>query len=310
MKETTVFTKPMVGLDELPSRVNLGIKLTEVDDEVVKIEQLVSGKWVTVEDQEDPSAHNKRVTIYTKPRVVPDELPLKTNEGVRVTTEDGEITQLEKWVNEEWIEVETRKVIISGPFGDNITYTLYDDGTLKFKGSGKMRSLASNKAPWMSYRFQIKQCIVDKNITSISGYLCWGCENMTAVKFLGDNITSIGEAAFCYCKALENINIPTKVKSIGSGAFTDCHDLSSIIIPNGVTTIEDYTFKSCYDLTSVTIPDSVINLKFRLFYGCSKLTSLIYTGTMSQWQNITKTLNWNEGLSATVVHCSDGDINI
>lgn len=53
------------------------------------------------------------------------------------------------------------------------------------------------------------------------------------------NVTSIGEEAFCYCTNLTNITIPN-VSNIGMGGFVCC-SLTSITIPN-VTSIGDYAF--------------------------------------------------------------------
>ena len=37
-----------------------------------------------------------------------------------------------------------------------------------------------------------------------------------------DNVTSIGENAFAYCKTLTSIILPNSIKSIGAGAFSGC----------------------------------------------------------------------------------------
>ena len=108
---------------------------------------------------------------------------------------------------------------------------------------------------------------------------------VTDVK-LPNSVTSIGEA-FYYCKSLTSIAIPNNVTSIGNNAFQGCSSITNIIIPNGVTAIGRYAF-----------------------YYCSSLNSITFEGTIEQWNNVTKGNNWNDGVPTTVVHCTDGDVEI
>lgn len=69
----------------------------------------------------------------------------------------------------------------------------------------------------------------------------------STVTFKGEtyNVTSIGEAAFAYCKDLTEIIIPEGVTRIGHNAFYDCDGLTDITIPKGVFWIGYYAFSSC-----------------------------------------------------------------
>ena len=70
----------------------------------------------------------------------------------------------------------------------------------------------------------------------------------------------IADAAFIFCKSLENVTIPDSMTSIGNRAFDGCTSLKSIAIPEGVTSIGDGAFKGCTRLASITIPDSVTRI--------------------------------------------------
>lgn len=67
----------------------------------------------------------------------------------------------------------------------------------------------------------------------------------------------------------------------------------------------------CGGLTSVTIGNNVTSIGNGAFGGCSGLKNITYTGTIADWKNITKGINWNyEVPTDCIIHCTDGDIKI
>ena len=124
-----------------------------------------------------------------------------------------------------------------------------------------------------------------------------------------DGVKIIGEGAFKYCNALNQINIPDSIKTIESSAFEDCNSLTSIVIPNSVTSIgdnafngcsslenieipisikkiEDETFKLCVSLTNINIPKNIISIGNNAFDGCRSLENVYYAGTIENWCQI------------------------
>ena len=98
-----------------------------------------------------------------------------------------------------------------------------------------------------------------------------GCKNTV----IPASVTTIGYAAFYYCKSLTSITIPNSVTSIGDYAFYYCKSLSSITIPNSVTSIGDDAFMRCDFLTSITIGSGVTSVGDSAFYNCIKLKEVI-----------------------------------
>ncbi len=151
--------------------------------------------------------------------------------------------------------------------------------------------------------------IDDYIVTHIKSFAFSSNKQITSVS-LPDTITDIGENAFSYCDALENITIGKKVSSIGRYAFWQNHNLKSINvskdnqlfcsqngvlfnkdkttliaypngkegryeIPNSVKELGLESFRSCKGLTSITIPNSVEiigNLAFESCNGLSEIT--------------------------------------
>ena len=159
----------------------------------------------------------------------------------------------------------------------NLTWKLYDDGTLNISGTGAMKDYADylsdgNRSP-VDNNSKIKKVVIEKGVTSIGNYAfsrCWGLKSIT----IPDGVTSIGDHAFDSCINLRSITLPDSITSIGIWAFYNCWNVPSIIIPDGVTSIEDFTFDSCIGLTSITIPNSVTNIKSSAFHNCADLTSI------------------------------------
>ncbi len=89
-----------------------------------------------------------------------------------------------------------------------------------------------------------------------------------------ENVTSIGELAFEYCKNLTNITIPSSVKTISYDAFSYCTGLTDITIPNSVTYIDTEAFQGCSNLTTITIPNSVTHIGDGAFSYCDNLTEI------------------------------------
>ena len=148
----------------------------------------------------------------------------------------------------------------------------------------------------------------DGSVTAIGTNAFSGCSFTTIT--IPDSITSIGDFAFSHCSGLTNVTIGNGVTSIGNSAFSYCSRLTSITIPDSVTSIGNSAFSSCGRLASVTIGNGVTSIGDKAFSGCSGLTSITFNGTKEQWRAIILDRGWNNGVPASVVHCTDGDISI
>ena len=135
------------------------------------------------------------------------------------------------------------------------------------------------------------------------------CTRLTSIT-IGSGVTSIGNCAFQNCSGLTSITIPDSVTSIGNFAFSGCTGLTSVTIGNGVTSIGIYAFEGCTGLASITIPDSVTSIGARAFSGCTSLTYIKFNGTIAQWNDISKGINWKLNVPAKEVVCTDGTVSI
>ena len=158
---------------------------------------------------------------------------------------------------------------------DNLTWKLYEDGTLNISGKGAMKDYNSddNPSPASQKKDSVKKVVIEDGVTSIGEYAFYCCNSLTSIT-IPDSVTSIGDSAFSGCWDLTSIIIPDSVTTIGEAAFASCSSLTSITIPNSVTSIGAYAFSSCSSLTSITIPDSVTSIGNSSFSNCWYLTSI------------------------------------
>ena len=156
----------------------------------------------------------------------------------------------------------------------NLTWKLYEDGTLTISGTGAMKDYNADDNLSPAYNnSDVKKIVIEDGVTSIGDAAFYGCSSLTSIT-IPDGVTSIGESAFSDCSSLTSITIPDSVTSIGNNAFDSCSSLTSITIPDGVTSIEGSAFYNCSGLTSITIPDSVTSIESYAFCNCSNLTSI------------------------------------
>ena len=160
----------------------------------------------------------------------------------------------------------------SGICGDNLEWKLTDEGVLTITGTGEMQDWNDYSSPWYENE-SVKQVIIGDGVTTIGDWAFSYCRALTSIT-IPNSVTTIGDNAFESCSSLTSITIPNSVTTIGDNAFESCSSLTSITIPNSVTTIGERTFANCYSLTSVTIPSSVTRIEDGAFSDCGNVKQI------------------------------------
>ena len=158
---------------------------------------------------------------------------------------------------------------------DNLTWKLYEDGTLNISGKGAMKNYNyyDNPSPASQKKDSVKKVVIEDGVTSIGNSEFDSCSNLTSIT-IPDSVSSIGNFVFYGCSSLTSITLSNNITNIGNSAFAGCSSLTSITIPDRVTSIEKYAFYNCSGLTSITIPDSVTSIGESAFRNCTSLTSI------------------------------------
>ncbi len=182
----------------------------------------------------------------------------------------------------------------------------------------------------------ITSVTIPNTIVSINFRAFYNCTKLTTVSFEANSqLTTIGQGAFNMCTVLTSIFIPKSVTTISRSAFDCCYKVSSIVFEEGInlTAIDRYAFKSCWGVTSITLPEglktigeyafatikglkeinipkTITSIGNSVFYASSNFETINFAGTIEEWNNVSKGDSWYQNTKLSVIHCSDGDINL
>ena len=161
----------------------------------------------------------------------------------------------------------------SGTCGENVTWTLSDDGTLTISGTGDMEDYSYGNYSPFERNQSIKTVVIENGVTSIGNMMFYYTTSLKSVT-IPDSVTSIGNTAFAYCWGLKGITIPDSVIVIGNSAFENCDNLTNIIISNSVTDIGETAFRNCKKLTDIKLSNSLTSIPKDMFVQCYALTNV------------------------------------
>lgn len=148
---------------------------------------------------------------------------------------------------------------------------------------------------------------IPDTVTIIKSQAFYSCGKLTGVT-IPYSVTTIGGRAFEDCTGLEGVTIPENVISIGYGAFDRCTGLKSVTIPDRITELEYDLFAYCKNLRSVIIPVSVTTIGSGAFRRCDNLKDVYYSGSESQWKEISIETN-NDPLLNAKLHYESAELD-
>ena len=133
----------------------------------------------------------------------------------------------------------------SGTCGENLTWTLTDDGTMTISGTGAMDNYESaSDAPWYTNRTSVTAIVIEDGVTTIGARAFYNCVALADVT-IGSNVTTIGTYAFRGCSVLAEVTIPANVTVLETSAFRACSALSMVIFEGEAPQLGSYVFNDC-----------------------------------------------------------------
>lgn len=144
----------------------------------------------------------------------------------------------------------------------------------------------------LSGNVSIPESVGEKIITSFGKKLFYECKEIQKV-IIPETVVKLGDAAFCICNSLSEINfpvglkeippdcfnecgfrrlnIPSSIKRIGRGAFINNRKLEEIYLPESLEEISLMTFAGCCAMRKVVLPESLKRIGNGAFSGCTSL---------------------------------------
>lgn len=158
---------------------------------------------------------------------------------------------------------------LTGNCGDNMMWSLTEDGIFTLSGTGEMTLYESaDEVPWKEHKDYIEKVVIGAGITSISIYAFVDCDylqsyeaassstkykSVDGVLFSKDGKTLI---RYPQDKAATSYSVPSTVTTILSEAFASAHNLKTITIANSVAEIGQWAFDYCSSLENINVSSS------------------------------------------------------
>ena len=175
------------------------------------------------------------------------------------------------------LQADSSGLVDSGEIGEDVSWTLSEDGILDIEGEGAIEtgayisdsSISTEGIPWYSYHASIKEVRVGEGITDLGDGLFYECSRLSKVS-LPETLQKLGYWDFYDCSSLTEITLPDGLTEMKRACFSGT-GLKKIRIPDSLTEIPEYAFQKCTSLKAIDLPDTVSSIASGAFYKCSSL---------------------------------------
>ncbi len=221
-----------------------GVSLSALAEETsVSLEETMVYEEISEDIIEEPSEFSEESSELS--------VELSEEASEEIIIENSEENSVE--TSEETIMLLSGDIVASGTCGDNLTWTLDEDGLLTISGTGEMTNYAYySSVPWYNYRNTVKSVDIKDGVTSIGNRAFYEFISLRSIK-IPNSVISIGESSFECCESLLQVKISEGMVNIGKYAFYGCDFLLSVEIPKTVTYIGERAFSSCDSLEIITV---------------------------------------------------------
>ncbi len=173
-----------------------------------------------------------------------------------------------------------------------------------FDGCSKLASvkLSNNLQTIPSYAFfrckSLRSITIPGSVGGIGDFSFYECSRLDTLT-IEPGVRYVGAWAFCNDDYLRNVTLPNGLKTVYEFAFFECDRLVNVVALGGLETIKEKAFYNCGRLRRIYVPSSLNTVGYGAFYGCGRLEKVYFTGTESQWVNIT--INTNSSTSSVEI---------
>jgi hypothetical protein len=151
-----------------------------------------------------------------------------------------------------------------------------------------------------------------KSVKTLGNRVFDECDNLESVVFEeGNELESIGTGCFSGCPKLKTIKFAetSKFTQINHFTFQELGALEELDLPNSLESMGNYSIYNCSSLKTLWLSKGLKSMETYSIDTCP-IENLYFKGTMEEWNNVNKEYNCFYHISASVVHCTDGDVAI
>jgi len=160
-----------------------------------------------------------------------------------------------------------------------------------------------------SHCVSLKDISFPDSVTTLGKGVLYNNIGLVNIK-LPNYITSVPFDCCSGCINLETVVLETNTTNISEFAFNGCFALHTVVFNEGFTELKRNVFERCTGLRNIHLPSTLQTISDAVFISCSNLSYISYSGTITQWNNISKASDWREGVPANTVYCLDGNVGI
>ncbi len=89
-----------------------------------------------------------------------------------------------------------------------------------------------------------------------------------------DNVVSVGNGAFMWCKNLTNVHIGNGIEIISSNMFAFCPLLKDVELSNSINYIDESAFAYCTSLNEINLSENINLIEKCAFFACDNLKNV------------------------------------
>ena len=117
------------------------------------------------------------------------------------------------------------------------------------------------------------------------GYNLYVAGDKVTDLIIPENVTRIGNYAFCGCSTIKSLTIPGNVNQIGVNSFMGCIGLTRVVAKEGVASTGTGCFLSCENIKDLILPSSLKKIGDGSFSGCTSLQNVVVNNTICRLKN-------------------------
>ena len=168
------------------------------------------------------------------------------DQGRKYTVKLGEyVVQIISCVEYTQEDLPEQLIVAGGFTGENLLWTLTDDGVFTVSGNGAMDDYDNPEGiggltPWRNYQDRIYSVVIGDGVTYIGNKAFTDVWNLSTLT-MADTVTEIGNEAFMLT-ALREVRLSANLQTIGAGAFNGCFELTEIVFTGDAPVFADTVF--------------------------------------------------------------------